>query len=160
MKFRSIGLVMVAAALAACATSGTQVLPTYTLADGTQLQDVVTIAADKTGSAPVVTHTKTFKLGRNGPEIVAQASGSAPGMTSVVIGAAVGGAVGGATAGIVGHALRGSSRSSSEALACSQMTEAVRMTIQRCICEISTFNPGCENAGGGGGNPTPDPDLE
>jgi len=147
--FKRIIIAACALAVVGCATSGTQVLPEYQLADGTRMQDVVTIASDESGTAPVVTHTKTFKFGRQGPEMVAQASGSTPGMTSVVVGSVVGGVVGGATAGVVSHAL--SSGRSNGDLSCAEMPEPIRMTIQRCICEISSFNPGCEN------NPTPSP---
>ena len=45
-----------------CAKPSTMVLEPYALADGTMFQDVVTIAADERGTAPVVTHTKTFEL--------------------------------------------------------------------------------------------------
>lgn len=37
---------------------------------------------------------------------------------------------------------------------CSELSEAERMQRQDCICEISSFNPGCENAGGSSNSPT------
>lgn len=37
---------------------------------------------------------------------------------------------------------------------CAELTEAERMQRQDCICQISSFNPGCENAGGSSGSPT------
>jgi hypothetical protein len=43
---------LLAAILQGCAVPGTQVLTPYRLADGTRFQDVVTIGADKTGTAP------------------------------------------------------------------------------------------------------------
>lgn len=101
MNHSVLGISLGALVLASCATSGTQVLAPYRLATGETYQDVVTIGADGTGSAPVVTQVKTFKVDKGRAELVSQAAGSAPGMTSVVVGAAVGGAASGATAGLL-----------------------------------------------------------
>ena len=87
--------------LGGCATSGTQVLQPYQLANGVTLQDVVTVGADKTGSAPVVTQVKTFRLYKGNAELVAQGDGSAPGMTSVVVSAVGGGVASGVSSGLV-----------------------------------------------------------
>ncbi|UDL88980.1 hypothetical protein LGH82_28425 [Mesorhizobium sp. PAMC28654] len=82
MKFRPL-LAAGIAMLAGCAVSGTQVLAPYRLADGTRFQDVVTIGADKAGTAPVVTHVKTFRIAaraapRSWPTALARAPVSAP----------------------------------------------------------------------------------
>ena len=86
----------VAVYCAGCAKPSTLVLEPYALADGKMYQDVVTIAADETGTAPVVTHSKTFELrtgykgGRGtSSEPVATASGSSPGLVSTLSSAAV-----------------------------------------------------------------------
>lgn len=106
MKIR--GLILAhAIALSGCATSGTQVLAPYQLADGTKLQDVVTIGADKTGTAPVVTHVQTFRLGgKNGGVLVSDGTGSGAGLNTVITGAVVAGVTGGVTGGLIANSYR------------------------------------------------------
>lgn len=156
--------ILLSIGLVACATSETKVLEPYQLADGSRYQDVVTIGADSKGSAPVVTDVKTFRLkqGKAGPSgLVSQATGTGAGMTTVVTGAVAAGAVSGITAGAISYAARSRTNvnvngskgqnQSYDDVACAAIPEAIRMTIQRCLCEISSFNPGCEN------NPNPTP---
>lgn len=50
--------------LAACATPSSHVLPPYTLSNGAQLQDVVTIAGDPGGGAPSLTVLTTYDVSR------------------------------------------------------------------------------------------------
>lgn len=88
-KSAIFGCVAFAVGLTACARSSTYISKPYALADGKMYQDVVTVGADPNGSAPVVTHVKTFQIntgfkgkgtkGRSKP--VAQASGKSPGLT-------------------------------------------------------------------------------
>ena len=105
----ALAAVIVAAIVTGCARSSTQVLEPYTLADGRAYQDVVTVAADERGAAPVVTHVKTFRLGGNSMKDggavsacspcsapVADASGSSPGMLTAAVQAASGAATGAA----------------------------------------------------------------
>lgn len=93
----------VAVGCSACAQPGTRVLEPYALADGKMFQDVVTIGADENGSAPVVTHVKTFELrtgykgGARPTSPVASASGSGPGLTTTVAGAATSAGISAAT---------------------------------------------------------------
>ncbi|MGS1096184.1 hypothetical protein ACVCNR_16550 [Aquamicrobium terrae] len=146
-----------------CAAPETKVLDPYQLADGSRYQDVVTIGADKSGASPVVTDIKTFRLG-NGKNrdsrLVSQATGSSPGMTAVVGGAIANGTATGITAGLISYASRSKTtvnvdgKKSLADVQCSELSEAERLQIQKCICEISSFNPGCENAGGSS-NPPP-----
>lgn len=148
---------------AGCAAPETKVLDPYQLADGSRYQDVVTIGADKSGASPVVTDIKTFRLG-NGKNrdsrLVSQATGSSPGMTAVVGGAIANGTATGITAGLISYASRSRTtvnvdgKKSLTDVQCSELSEAERLQIQKCICEISSFNPGCENAGGSS-NPPP-----
>jgi len=148
---------------AGCAAPETKVLDPYQLADGSRYQDVVTIGADKSGASPVVTDIKTFRLG-NGKNrdsrLVSQATGSSPGMTAVVGGAIANGTATGITAGLISYASRSKTtvnvdgKKSLADVQCSELSEAERLQIQKCICEISSFNPGCENAGGSS-NPPP-----
>lgn len=153
-----ISILLSSGLVAACTTPETKVLAPYQLADGSKYQDVVTIGADSKGSAPVVTDVKTFRLkqGKGEPSgLVSQATGTGAGMTTVVVGAVAAGAVSGITAGVISYASRsktdvnvngsGGQNPSYEDAACSAIPEPIRVTIQRCICEISSFNPGCEN---------------
>lgn len=72
----AVGLV----ALAACAETRTTALPAYQLANGRVLQDVVTVAADQSGGAPVLTALTTYDVSDPGRTIViARESASAPG---------------------------------------------------------------------------------
>lgn len=136
-----IACVATAALLVGCASSGTQVLAPYQLADGSKYQDVVTIGADKTGTAPVVTHVKTFKLGRkSGAVLIADGTGSAPGLGSVVTGAVVAGVVGGVTGGLVANATR---RSGGSDNACSLPANA---SLPACICLANPRTVGCDSA--------------
>lgn len=161
MRLRII-LLGVSFLVVGCAAPETKVLDPYQLADGSRYQDVVTIGADKSGSSPVVTDIKTFRLG-NGrnrdSRLVSQATGSAPGMTAVVGGAIASVTATGITAGLISYASRSKTtvnvdgKKSLADLQCSEMTEAERLQVQKCICEISSFNPGCENAGGSGNPP-------
>lgn len=131
------GIVM----LTGCAVSGTQVLAPYRLADGTRLQDVVTIGADKTGTAPVVTHVKTFRIGeRGGAALVAEGAGSGAGLGTVIVGATVAGVTGGVTGGLIAKAVRHRSNSSSSA-SCSEPANAQTPT---CLCQANPRLPGCE----------------
>lgn len=104
MRCKAFCLLSATLVLAGCARSGTLVLQPYRLADGTQYQDVVTVGADPTGAAPVVTQVKTFRLAEGGSQLVAQGVGSSPGMGTVLIGSVAGGVASGATAGIIAHA--------------------------------------------------------
>jgi hypothetical protein len=129
--------------LTGCAVSGTQVLAPYRLADGTRFQDVVTIGADKTGTAPVVTHVKTFRIGeRGGASLVADGTGSGAGLGTVITGAVVAGVTGGVTGGLIANAVRHHSYSSS-AISCSDPANAQTPT---CLCQANPRLPGCENA--------------
>ena len=101
MNIRKLPALACLVVLGGCATSGTQVLQPYQLANGITYQDVVTVGADKTGSAPVVTQVKTFRLYNDNAELVAQGDGSAPGMTSVVVSAVGGGVASGVSSGLV-----------------------------------------------------------
>lgn len=111
------------------------------MADGTRLQDVVTIGADKTGMAPVVTHVKTFRVDEeNGAVLVADGVGSGSGLGTVVTGAAVAGVTGGVVAGLLSNA--GSNNSnSSHAISCSDPANAQTPT---CLCQANPRLPGCE----------------
>lgn len=87
MKAARLALVA-AFGLSACAASNTQVLPAYQLANGQVLQDVVTIAADPSGGAPVITSVATYDLNsRAGARAVASASASGPGVGQTLAGA-------------------------------------------------------------------------
>jgi hypothetical protein len=137
-----IACIMAGVLLAGCATSGTQVLAPYQLADGSKYQDVVTIGADKTGTAPVVTHVKTFKFGKkSGAVLVADASGGAPGLGTVVTGAIVAGAVGGVTGGLIANATRRGGGGSENT--CSLPANA---SLPECICLANPRTVGCSNA--------------
>ncbi|MBZ9991230.1 hypothetical protein LB572_29490 [Mesorhizobium sp. BH1-1-5] len=130
--------------LSGCAVSGTQVLAPYQLADGTRFQDVVTIGADRTGTAPVVTHVKTFRVGeKGGAALVTDGIGSGSGLGAVITGAAVAGVTGGVTGGLIANAVRHHSNSSSPAISCSDPANAQTPT---CLCLANPRLPGCENA--------------
>ena len=77
---RAVVVLTYGLAAAGCAETATRVLPPYQLANGRVLQDVVTVAADPSGGAPVVTSLTTFDVSRGGAtRVVSQASASAPG---------------------------------------------------------------------------------
>lgn len=79
-NFRS-GLLAVPLALAGCAETQTTVLPAYQLANGQVLQDVVSVAAHKSGGAPVVTALTTYDVTIPGrTAVLARESASAPGV--------------------------------------------------------------------------------
>jgi hypothetical protein len=68
-------------ALSACAETATTALPAYTLANGRTVQDVVTVATDGSGGAPVLTTLTTYDVSDPGETIVvARESASAPGL--------------------------------------------------------------------------------
>lgn len=149
---RGLMLGCIAVALAGCAVSGTQVLEPYQLADGSKFQDVVTTGADKSGTAPVVTHVKTFRIG--GPAdaaLVTEATGTGAGLATVVTGAAVAGITSGVTAGVIvaasrrhdHHSSSGDDGGSNE-LDCSIPANA---QTQECICRADPRLPGCEKPG-------------
>lgn len=76
-----------AAALAAvvllfgCAISQTRVLPPYALANGRVLQDVITVAADGSGRAPVITALTTYDVSKpRRAVVIARESAFAPGV--------------------------------------------------------------------------------
>lgn len=80
-------LIPAAFALGACAESGTKVMPPYQLANGQVLQDVVTVAADPTGGAPVVTAASTYDVSHPGrTRMIARDSASAPGTGQILAG--------------------------------------------------------------------------
>lgn len=63
-------LAAVALGLSACATPGNEVLPPYRLANGAQLQDVVTIAGDRKGGAPSLTVVSTYDVTEPGTVVL------------------------------------------------------------------------------------------
>ncbi|TPN57458.1 MULTISPECIES: hypothetical protein [unclassified Mesorhizobium] len=143
MKIK-LSILALLAIVAGCAVSGTQVLSPYQLADGTKLQDVVTIGADKSGAAPVVTHVKTFRIGgKGGATLVADGTGSGPGMSTVVVGATVAGVTGGVTGGLIANIGRHHHSSSSSETNCSDPAQANTPT---CLCLANPRLPGCENS--------------
>lgn len=72
--------VAAAVLLGACASTETRVLPPYELANGRMLQDVVTVAADPAGGAPVITSLTTYDVNATDRTVVvARESSSAPG---------------------------------------------------------------------------------
>jgi hypothetical protein len=92
-------------ALAGCADSGTQVLPPYELANGRVLQDVVTVAADRSAGAPVITALTTYDVHAGGEaRVVSHASASAPG-TGQLIAAGLGQVGTGVTAAVIADAI-------------------------------------------------------
>lgn len=69
----------------ACAETATTPLPAYRLANGRILQDVVTVAADPSGGAPVLTALTTYDVSDPGATVViARESASAPGVGSAM----------------------------------------------------------------------------
>jgi hypothetical protein len=88
-------------ALAACAQSNTQVLPPYQLANGQVLQDVVSVAADPSGGAPVITALTTYDVDAGGrTQVVTHAQSSAPG-TGQALASGAGRVAAGVTAAVV-----------------------------------------------------------
>ena len=86
-------------ALTACAQSGSTIGDPYQLANGRVMQDVVTVAADPSGGAPVVTAVTTYDVSETGrTTVIGRNSGSGPGLAQSITGAAV------TAAGIVGAA--------------------------------------------------------
>lgn len=87
-----------------CAETKTTALPAYQLANGRVLQDVVTVAADGAGGAPVLTALTTYDVSDPGQTVViARESASAPG-----VGTAMASGLGGAaltSAAILGSAV-------------------------------------------------------
>jgi len=101
---RTTSCLITALLCSACAKPQTQVLEPYALADGKMFQDVITIGADKNGTAPVVTQVKTFQLrtgykgaGTQPTRPVATASGSGSGLVSTLSGSLVSTAIPAAT---------------------------------------------------------------
>ncbi|MCZ4260607.1 hypothetical protein O4G76_07100 [Limimaricola sp. G21655-S1] len=86
-----------------CAETITTTLPAYQLANGRVLQDVVTVAADRSGGAPVLTAMTTYDVSDLGRTVViARETASSPG-----IGTAMASGLGGAaltSAAILGSA--------------------------------------------------------
>lgn len=69
----------------ACAETATTALPAYQLANGRLLQDVVTVAADPSGGAPVLTALTTYDVSDPGQTVViARESASSPGVGSAM----------------------------------------------------------------------------
>ncbi|WP_147115148.1 hypothetical protein [Tateyamaria sp. syn59] len=65
----------------ACAETGTTALPAYQLANGRVLQDVVTVAGNQSGGAPVLTALTTYDVSEPGRTVViARESASTPGV--------------------------------------------------------------------------------
>jgi hypothetical protein len=133
-----------ASVVVACAKAETNVLKPYQLAEGTRFQDVVTIGADTSGTAPVVTHVKTFRLdGKKGAEVVADGVGSGPSLGTVATGAAIAGITGGVAGGLlIANATR---RSSSEKSNVDKCDLAVNASLPECIgafclCRLSGRN--------------------
>ncbi|PHP28655.1 hypothetical protein [Limimaricola cinnabarinus] len=87
-----------------CAEMRTTALPAYQLANGRVLQDVVTVAADGSGGAPVLTALTTYDVSDPGQTVViARESASSPG-----VGTAMASGLGGAaltSAAILGSAV-------------------------------------------------------
>lgn len=91
MRIQSVSLLFASLAVAGCATtSKTEVLPSYTLDNGQRLQDVVTVASEEEGAAPVITVVKTFDVSHSDTVLVSHDSASQPGMGVVVAGALAG----------------------------------------------------------------------
>lgn len=71
MNVKLIPLVAACATMSAgCATTGTRVLAPYQLANGAQLQDVVTIAGDPGGGAASITAVSTYDVSRPGQAVL------------------------------------------------------------------------------------------
>lgn len=93
MSSARFGALVAPALLAACAESGSRVLPPYQLANGQVLQDVVSVASDASGGAPVITALTTYDVNARGrTRVIARAQASAPG-TGQIIAATAGRAV-------------------------------------------------------------------
>ena len=79
--------------LSGCADTQTRVLPAYALANGRVHQDVVTVAADGSGGAPVITSLTTYDVSsRRQSVVIARESASAPGV-GLAMASGLGGAV-------------------------------------------------------------------
>ena len=79
--------------LSGCASTQTRVLPAYALANGRVHQDVVTVAADGSGGAPVITSLTTYDVSsRRQSVVIARESASAPGV-GLAMASGLGGAV-------------------------------------------------------------------
>lgn len=147
-----VKLCFVALVVAGCAASGTQVMAPYQLADGSRFQDVITIGADKSGSASVVTHVKTFRVsGRSSGTLVTEATGTSPGLRTVATGAAVAGITSGLTAGAIvavtrrGHHRGGSGGGDDGPVDPMDCSSPANQDTQYCICQNNPRLPGCES---------------
>ncbi|MEP7452692.1 hypothetical protein [Phyllobacterium sp. SB3] len=90
MKFASLAMLSMSLLLAGCASPQTTVLKPYTLSNGAVYQDVISVATNGKGTAPTITHLKTFDIGKKGDaKLVAQAASSERSMTQTVSEAAV-----------------------------------------------------------------------
>ena len=77
--------------LAGCTTSQTDVLAPYTLANGQYLQDVVTIATDERGGAPIVTVVNTYDINEpNRARLLSHDAAFSPGLATVIAGGLAG----------------------------------------------------------------------
>lgn len=86
----SCGLAAALLALSGCTKSSSTPGSPYELANGRVMQDVVTVAADPSGGAPVVTSVTTYDVSERGrTTVIGSASGSGPGLAQAVVGAAV-----------------------------------------------------------------------
>ena len=74
--------------MAGCATPGTQVMPAYELHNGAVFQDVVMVATDRRGTAPVITTLTTYDVSedRNAVVVSREFAQGAGGMTSLMQG--------------------------------------------------------------------------
>lgn len=147
MKNRAVLTALVTAfVVAGCARPETTVLKPYQLADGTRLQDVVTIGADTSGTAPVLTHVKTFRLGgKRGAEIVADGVGSGPSFATTAAGAAISGVTGGVAGGLIANAVRDRRGGGQQVDTCDLVQNA---SLPECICKLNPKTAGCNSAYG------------
>lgn len=87
---RSLSVLLTMPLLAACTTSQTDVLAPYTLANGQYMQDVVTVATDKSGGAPIVTVVNTYDVSARKAALISHDAASSPGLATVIAGGLAG----------------------------------------------------------------------
>jgi hypothetical protein len=132
---RTLPLFLSMPLLAACTTSQTDVLAPYTLANGQYMQDVVTVATDKKGAAPIVTVVNTYDVSRQRAELVSHDAASSPGLATVIAGG-LAGSIPNAVATVAAAALR----------------EPDRINIDNADCNTSQQGTSIGGEGGEGGD--------
>jgi hypothetical protein len=133
-KMRPLPLLLSMPLLAACTTSQTDVLAPYTLANGQFMQDVVTVATDEKGAAPIVTVVNTYDVSRPRAELVSHDAASSPGLATVIAGG-LAGSIPNAVATVAAAALR----------------EPDRININDCVTTQQGTSVGGEAGNGGDG---------